>query len=80
MAVEQTAFLDTEALKSFMGELYTTCLELNVLARMWEEMSTGPRNANDAHVLYAINQRVRALRLERAALHKAIHELPEKPR
>lgn len=67
----------TDKLKVWMEELYNACLELVVCTKMWEEMSVGPRNANDAHVLGLLNERIRALRKERNTLHKLIHEEPE---
>ena len=77
MAIEHVDRLATEKLKLWMEELYNVCLELVVLTKMWEEVSVGPRNPNDAWVLAAVTERMRTLRKERATLHKLIHEEPE---
>lgn len=78
MAVEQPQLIDTSAVTGHLEDLYAVCLELVILTKVWEELSVGPRNANDASALDRVNARLRALRHERAQLHKAIHELPQK--
>lgn len=78
MALELSPLIDTSTIKGQLEELYSVCLELVVLTKMWEELSVGPRNANDAYAIGSIDERVRSLRKERASIHKFIHELPEK--
>ena len=77
MSTERPALLDTSAINQYLQELYTVVVELMALTKIWEELSAGPRNANDAWAIDAINIRIRALRKERAAIRKAIHELPQ---
>lgn len=78
MAIEHVDRLATDKLKAWMEELYNVCLELVVLTKMWEEISVGARNPNDAWCLDSLTNRLRELRRERAALHKLIHEEPER--
>jgi hypothetical protein len=75
--VERKHVLATDKLTQWSQELYGVCLELVTLTKMWEEISTGPRNANDAFVLESIDKRIKQMRRERSALHKMIHEEPE---
>lgn len=77
MTVEHQSRIAQDKLNNWLQELYSVCAELVTLTKVWEEISIGPRNANDAFVLSLIDKRIKQMRKERAALHKMIHEEPE---
>jgi hypothetical protein len=76
MTTAKTDDLATDKINNWLKEMYDVQTELNSLQALWAEMSCGPRNANDVWALDHINNRLRSLRRERAALHKCIHEEP----
>jgi hypothetical protein len=74
--VEHVRYLPTDKIDIWMKEMYHVMQELQILQAMSAEMCVGPRNANDAYAIQALEVRMRVIRRERNALHKLIHQEP----
>lgn len=77
MATNKFDRIATTKISAWLQEMYSVVFELVCLTKVWEELTTGPRNTNDVYAIEQIDKRIRQLRTERNALHKMIHEEPE---
>jgi len=77
MSTESFAGIDTGAIDAHLADLYVVCGEIFIVREMLDEIGAGGRNTNDVYALKACADRLRALKHERAAIRRIIHESPQ---